>query len=229
MTTNKDLLKPEHGTIQAQGVHEIKKESEADSTKKQTSFPPSLIAVQTIRTVIEFTLVLPLLPLLSNPLGIILFLPFGLHFILQAAAWSRAKKETRIAWVVGINIYSLMIVAPIGAFYTWFMMKLQVAAPDITGVDIGLLWWFLGACVLEVVISIVMIVVMNVIKRNDLRDFQGKRITVAKPRISDDVLEGSNSGAYETDGGLKPLRNHHDKSDAKVPRQHINVRSQKKD
>ena len=229
MTTNKDLLKPEHGTIQAQGVHEIKTESEADSTKKQTSFPPSLIAVQTIRTVIEFTLVLPLLPLLSNPLGIILFLPFGLHFILQAAAWSRAKKETRIAWVVGINIYSLMIVAPIGAFYTWFMMKLQVAAPDITGVDIGLLWWFLGACVLEAFMSIFMIVVMNVIKRNDLRDFQGKRITVAKPRISDDVLEGSNSGAYETDGGLKPLRNHHDKSDAKVPRQHINVRSQKKD
>ena len=229
MTTDKNLPKPEHGTIQAQGVHEIKKESEADSTKKQTSFPPSLIAVQTIRTVIEFTLVLPLLPLLSNPLGIILFLPFGLYFILQAAAWSRTEKETQIAWILGSNIYSLMIVAPIGAFYTWFMMKLQVAAPDITGVDIGLLWWFLGACVLEAFMSIFMIVVMNVIKRNDLRDFQGKRITVAKPRISDDVLEGSNSGAYETDGGLKPLRNHHDKSDAKVPRQHINVRSQKKD
>ena len=229
MTTDKNLPKPEHGTVQAQDIHEMRKEPKADSTKKQTSFPPSLIAVQTIRTVIEFTLVLPLLPLLSNPLGIILFLPFGLHFILQAAAWSRAKKETRIAWVVGINIYSLMIVAPIGAFYTWFMMKLQVAAPNITGADIGLLWWLLGACVLEAVISIVMIVVMNVIKRNDLRDFQGKRITVAKPRISDDVLEGSNSGAYETDGGLKPLRNHHDKSDAKVPRQHINVRSQKKD
>ena len=224
MTTDKNLPKPEHGTIQAQGVHEIKKESEADSTKKQTSFPPSLIAVQTIRTVIEFTLVLPLLPLLSDPLGIILFLPFGLHFILQAAAWSRAKKETRITWVVGINIYSLMIVAPIGAFYTWFVM--EVTAPN---ADVRPLWWLLGACVLEAVISIVMIVVMNVIKRNDLRDFQGKRITVAKPRISDDVLEGSNSGAYETDGGLEPLRNHHDKSDAKVPRQHINVRSQKKD
>ena len=229
MTNDKNLPKPEHGTIQAQDVHEIKKEPKADSTKKQTSFPPSLIAVQTIRTVIEFTLVLPLLPLLSNPLGIILFLPFGLYFVLQAAAWSRTEKETQIAWILGSNIYSLMIVAPIGAFYTWFMMKLQVAAPDITGVDIGLLWWFIGACVLEAVISIVMIVVMNVIKRNDLRDFQGKRITVAKPRISDDVLEGSNSGAYETDGGLKPLRNHHDKSDAKVPRQHINVRSQKKD
>ena len=224
MTTDKNLPKPEHGTIQAQGVHEIKKESEADSTKKQTSFPPSLIAVQTIRTVIEFTLVLPLLPLLSDPLGIILFLPFGLHFILQASAWSRAKKETRIAWVVGINIYSLMIVAPIGAFYTWFVMEVTVPNADVRP-----LWWFLGACVLEAIMSIFMIVAMSVIKRNDLRDFQGKRITVAKPRISDDVLEGSNSGAYETDGGLKPLRNHHDKSDAKVPRQHINVRSQKKD
>ena len=229
MTTNKNLPKPEHGTIQAQDAHEIKKEPKADSTKKQTSFPPSLIAVQTIRTIIEFILVLPLLPWLSIALGLFLFLPFGLHFILQAVAWSRAKKETRIAWVVGINIYSLMIVAPIGAFYTWFMMELQVAAPNITVADIGLLRWLLGACVLEAVISIVMIVVMNVIKRNDLRDFQGKRITVAKPRIYDDVLEGSNSGAYETDGDLKPLKNHHDKSDAKVPRQHINVRSQKKD
>ena len=230
MTTNKDLLKPEHGTVQAQDAHEIRKESRADLSEKQNSFPPALIAVQTIRTALEFMLVMPLLPLLTIGLGgFLLFLPFGLHFILQAAAWSRAKKETRIAWVVGINIYSLMIVAPIGAFYTWFMMELQVAAPNITGADIGLLWWSLGACVLEAVISIVMIVVMNVIKRNDLRDFQGKRITVAKPRISDDVLEGSNSGAYETDGGLKPLRNHHDKSDAKVPQQHINVRSQKKD
>ena len=230
MTTNKDLLKPEHGTVQAQDAHEIRKESRADLSEKQNSFPPALIAVQTIRTALEFMLVMPLLPLLTIGLGgFLLFLPFGLHFILQAAAWSRAKKETRIAWVVGINIYSLMIVAPIGAFYTWFMMELQVAAPNITGADIGLLWWSLGACVLEAVISIVMIVVMNVIKRHDLRDFQGKRITVAKPRISDDVLEGSNSGAYETDGGLKPLRNHHDKSDAKVPRQHINVRSQKKD
>ena len=230
MTTDKNLPKPEHGTIQAQDAHEIRKESRADLSEKQNSFPPALIAVQTIRTALEFMLVMPLLPLLTIGLGgFLLFLPFGLHFILQAAAWSRAKKETRIAWVVGINIYSLMIVAPIGAFYTWFMMELQVAAPNIPVADIGLLRWLLGACVLEAVISIVMIVVMNVIKRNDLRNFQGKRITVAKPRISDDVLEGSNSGAYETDGGLKPLRNHHDKSDAKVPQQHINVRSQKKD
>ena len=47
---------------------------------------------------------------------------------------------------------------------------------------------FIGACVLEAIMSIFMIVAMSVIKRNDLRDFQGKRITVAKPRISDDVL-----------------------------------------
>ena len=229
MTIDENLPKPEHGTIQAQDVHEIEKESETDSAEKQNLFPPSLITVQIIRTALELILVVPLLPLLSNPLGIILFLPFGLHFVLQAAAWSRTEKETQIAWILGSNIYSLMIVAPIGAFYTWFMMKLEVAAPGITGADIGLLWWFIGACVLEALMSIFMIVAMNVIKRNDLRDFQGKRITVAKPRISDDVLEGSNSGAYETDGGLKPLRNHHDKSDAKVPRQHINVRSQKKD
>ena len=230
MTTNKDLLKPEHGTVQAQDAHEIRKESRADLSEKQNSFPPALIAVQTIRTALEFMLVMPLLPLLTIGLGgFLLFLPFGLYFVLQAAAWSRTEKETQIAWILGSNIYSLMIVAPIGAFYTWFMMKLQVAAPNITGADIGLLWWSLGACVLEAVISIVMIVVMNVIKRNDLRDFQGKRITVAKPRIYDDVLEGSNSRAYETDGDLKPLKNHHDKSDAKFPRQHINVRSQKKD
>ena len=224
MTTDKNLPKPEHGTIQAQGVHEIEKESETDSAEKQNLFPPSLITAQIIRTALELILVVPLLPLLSNPLGIILFLPFGLYFVLQAAAWSRTEKETQIAWILGSNIYSLMIVAPIGAFYTWFVM--EVTAPN---ADVRPLWWFIGACVLEAIMSIFMIVAMSVIKRNDLRGFQGKRITVAKPRISDDVLEGSNSGAYETDGGLKPLRNHHDKSDAKVPRQHINVRSQKKD
>ena len=224
MTIDENLPKPEHGTIQAQDVHEIEKESETDSAEKQNLFPPSLITAQIIRTALELILVVPLLPLLSNPLGIILFLPFGLYFVLQAAAWSRTEKETQIAWILGSNIYSLMIVAPIGAFSTWFVM--EVSAPN---ADVRPLWWFIGACVLEAIMSIFMIVAMSVIKRNDLRDFQGKRITVAKPRISDDVLEGSNSGAYETDGGLKPLRNHHDKSDAKVPRQHINVRSQKKD
>ena len=229
MTTDKNLPKPEHGTVQAQDAHEIRKESRADLSEKQTSFPPSLIDVQAIRTVIEFTLVLPLLPWLSSPLVLILFLPFGLHFILQAVAWSRAEKETRIASVTVTNIYSSVIVSPLATFYIVTYIKLEsIFTPGLA--DQPWTWlWVIGVPAFEVVISIVMIVVMNVIKRNDLRDFQGKRITVAKPRISDDVLEGSNSGAYETDGGLKSLKNHHGKSDAKVPRLHINVRSQKKD
>ena len=224
MTTDKNLPKPEHGTIQAQGVHEIKKESEADSTKKQTSFPPSLIAVQTIRTVIEFTLVLPLLPLLSNPLGIILFLPFGLHFVLQAAAWSRTKKETQIAWILGSNIYSLMIVAPIGAFYTSFVM--EVSAPN---VDVRPLWWFIGACVLEAIMSIFMIVVMSVIKKKSPHDFQDKGVTVAKPRIYDDALHGSQGRVYELGDESESLKKHHEDPIVEIPWQHVNVRSQKKD
>ena len=229
MTIDENLPKPEHGTIQAQDVHEIEKESETDSAEKQNLFPPSLITVQIIRTALELILVVPLLPLLSNPLVLILFLPFGLYFVLQAVAWSRAEKETRLAWVRGTNVYSLVIVSPLATSYIVTYIKLEsIFTPGLA--DQPWTWlWVIGVPAFEVVISIVMIVVMNVIKRNDLRDFQGKRITVAKPRISDDVLEGSNSGAYETDGGLKPLRNHHDKSDAKVPRQHINVRSQKKD
>ena len=227
MTTDKNLPKPEHGTVQAQDIHEIEKESAADSTEGQNSFPPALIAVQIIRTLIEAILAIPWIH------GALVFFfvswPFGLHFVLQAVAWSRAKKETQIAWILGSNIYSLMIVAPIGAFYTWFMMKLQVAAPDITGVDIGLLWWFIGACVLEAVISIVMIVVMNVIKRNDLRDFQGKRITVAKPRIYDDALHGSQGRVHELGDESESLKKNHEDPIVEVPWQHVNVRSQKKD
>ena len=225
MTTNNDLLKPEHGTVQAQDIHEIEKESAADSTEGQNSFPPALIAVQITRTLIEAILAIPWIHS-----ALVLFFvswPFGLHFVLQAVAWSRAKKETRIAWVIGTNLYSLLIVSPYGAICATFFI--QMASDSAPGLEGQALPWVLIPPASEAVISIVMIVVMNVIKRNDLRDFQGKRITVAKPRIYDDVLEGSNSGAYETDGGLKPLRNHHDKSDAKVPRQHINVRSQKKD
>ncbi len=53
MTTDKNLPKPEHGTIQAQGVHEIKKESEADSTKKRNLLLSSFITVQIIRLILE--------------------------------------------------------------------------------------------------------------------------------------------------------------------------------
>ena len=229
MTIDENLPKPEHGTIQAQDVHEIEKESETDSAEKQNLFPPSLITVQIIRTALELILVVPLLPLLSNPLGIILFLPFGLYFILQAAAWSRTEKETQIAWILGSNIYSLMIVAPIGAFYTWFMMKLQVAAPDITGVDIGLLWWFLGACVLEAFMSIFMIVAMSVIKRNSPDDFQDKGVTVSKPRIYDDALHGSQGRVHELGDESESLKKHHEDPIVEIPWQHVNVKSQKQD
>ena len=224
MTTDKNLPKPEHGNIQAQDVHEIEKEPETDSAEKQNLFPPSLITAQIIRTALELILVVPLLPLLSNPLGIILFLPFGLHFILQAVAWSRAKKETRIAWVVGINIYSLMIVAPIGAFYTWFVM--EVTAPN---ADVRPLWWFIGACVLEAIMSIFMIVAMSVIKKNSPHDFQDKGVTVAKPRIYDDALHGSQGRVHEWGDESESLKKHHEDPIVEIPWQHVNVRSQKKD
>ena len=224
MTTNKDLPKPEHGNIQAQDVHEIEKESEAYLTEEQNSFPPSLITAQIIRTALELILVVPLLPLLSNPLGIILFLPFGLYFVLQAAAWSRTEKETQIAWILGSNIYSLMIVAPIGAFYTWFVM--EVSAPN---ADVRPLWWFIGACVLEAIMSIFMIVAMSVIKKNSPHDFQDKGVTVAKPRIYDDALHGSQGRVHELGDESESLKKHHEDPIVEIPWQNVNVRSQKQD
>ena len=224
MTTDKNLPKPEHGNIQAQDVHEIEKEPETDSAEKQNLFPPSLITAQIIRTALELILVVPLLPLLSNPLGIILFLPFGLYFVLQAAAWSRTEKETQIAWILGSNIYSLMIVAPIGAFYTWFVM--EVTAPN---ADVRPLWWFIGACVLEAIMSIFMIVVMSVIKKNSPDDFQDKGVTVAKPRIYDDALHGSQERVHEWGDESESLKKHHEDPIVEIPWQHVNVRSQKKD
>ena len=224
MTTDKNLPKPEHGTIQAQDIHEIKKEPETASAEKQNLFPPSLITAQIIRTALELILVVPLLPLLSNPLGIIFFLPFGLYFVLQAAAWSRTEKETQIAWILGSNIYSLMIVAPIGAFYTWFVM--EVTAPN---ADVRPLWWFIGACVLEAIMSIFMIVAMSVIKKNSPHDFQDKGVTVAKPRIYDDALHGSQGRVHEVGDESESLKKHHEDPIVEIPWQNVNVRSQKKD
>ena len=224
MTTDKNLPKPEHGNIQAQDFHEIKKEPETDSAEKQNLFPPSLITAQIIRTAFELILVVPLLPLLSNPLGIILFLPFGLYFVLQAAAWSRTEKETQIAWILGSNIYSLMIVAPIGAFYTWFVM--EVSAPN---ADVRPLWWFIGACVLEAIMSIFMIVAMSVIKKNSPHDFQDKGVTVAKPRIYDDALHGSQERVHEAGDESESLKKHREDPIVEIPWQNVNVRSQKQD
>ena len=224
MTTDENLPKPEHGIIQSQDVHEIEKEPETDSVEKQNLFPPSLITVQIIRTALELILVVLLLPLLSNPLVLILFLPFGLYFILQAVAWSRAEKETRLVWVRGTNVYSLLIVAPLGAFYTWFVIETSVPNADVRP-----LWWMLGACVLEAIMSIFMIVTITVIKRKYPHAFQDKRVTVAKPRIYDDALNGSPGKAYELGDESESLKKHHEDLIVEIPWQHVNVRSQKKD
>lgn len=224
MTTDKNLLKPEHGTIQTQDVHDVKKELAADSTEKQNSFPSALIAVQIIRTALELILVVLLLPLLSNPLVLILFLPFGLYFVLQAVAWSRAEKETRLVWVRGTNVYSLLIVAPLGAFYTWFVIETSVPNADVQP-----LWWMLGACVLEAIMSIFMIVTITVIKRKYPHDFQDKRVTVAKPRIYDDALHGSQGRVHELGDESESLKKHHEDPIVEIPWQHVKVRSQKKD
>ena len=223
MTTDENLPKPEHGIIQAQDVHEIEKEPETDSVEKQNLFPPSLITVQIIRTALELILVVLLLPLLS-PLVLILFLPFGLYFVLQAVAWSRAEKETRLVWVRGTNVYSLLIVAPLGAFYTLFVIETSVPNADVRP-----LWWMLGACVLEAIMSIFMIVTITVIKRKYPHDFQDKGVTVAKPRIYDDALHGSQGRAYELGDESESLKKHHEDLIVEIPWQYVNVRSQKKD
>ena len=224
MTTNKDLPKPEHGTIQTQDVHDVKKELAADSTEKQNSFPPALIAVQIIRTALELILAVLLLPLLSKPLVLILFLPFGLYFVLQAVAWSQAEKETRLVWVRGTNVYSLLIVAPLGAFYTLFVIETSVPNADVQP-----LWWMLGACVLEAIMSIFMIVTITVIKRKYPHAFQDKRVTVAKPRIYDDALNGSQGRVHELGDESESLKKHHEDPIVEIPWQHVKVRSQKKD
>ena len=223
MTTDENLPKPEHGIIQSQDVHEIEKEPETDSIEKQNLFPPSLITVQIIRTALELILVVLLLPLLSNPLALILFLPFGLYFVLQAVAWSRAEKETRLAWVRGTNVYSLLIVAPLGAFYTLFVIETSVPNADVQP-----LWWMLGACVLEAIMSIFMIVTITVIKRKYPHAFQDKRVTVAKPRIYDDALNGSPGKAYELGDESESLKKHHEDPIVEIPWQYVNVRSEKK-
>ena len=222
MTTDENLPKPEHGIIQSQDVHEIEKEPETDSVEKQNLFPPSLITVQIIRTALELILVVLLLPLLS-PLVLILFLPFGLYFVLQAAAWSRTEKETQLAWVRGTNVYSLLIVAPLGAFYTLFVIETSVPNADVRP-----LWWMLGACVLEAIMSIFMIVTITVIKRKYPHDFQDKGVTVAKPRIYDDALHGSQGRAYELGDESESLKKHHEDLIVEIPWQYVNVRSEKK-
>ena len=225
MTTDKNLPKPEHGTVQAQDIHEIEKESAADSTEGQNSFPPALIAVQIIRTLIEAILAIPWIPG-----ALVLFFsswPFGLHFVLQAVAWSRAKKETRIAWVIGTNLYSLLIVSPYGAICATYFI--QLASDSAPGLEGQALPWVLIPPASEAVISIIMIVVMSVIKKNSPHDFQDKGVTVAKPRIYDDALHSSQGRIHEVGDESESLKKHHEDPIVEISWQHVNVRSQKQD
>ena len=225
MTTDKNLPKPEHGTIQAQDIHEIEKESETDSAEEQNSFPSALIAVQITRTLIEAILAIPWIHS-----ALVLFFvswPFGLHFVLQAVAWSRAKKETRIAWVIGTNLYSLLIVSPYGAICATYFI--QLASDSAPGLEGQALPWVLIPPASEAVISIVMIVVMSVIKKNSPHDFQDKGVTVAKPRIYDDALHSSQGRIHEVGDESESLKKHHEDPIVEIPWQHVNVRSQKKD
>ena len=225
MTTDKNLPKPEYGTIQAQDIHEIEKESAADSTEGQNSFPPALIAVQITRTLIEAILAIPWIPG-----ALVLFFsswPFGLHFVLQAVAWSRTKKETRIAWVIGTNLYSLLIVSPYGAICA--TLFIQLASDSAPGLEGQALPWVLIPPASEAVISIIMIVVMSVIKKNSPHDFQDKGVTVAKPRIYDDALHSSQGRIHEVGDESESLKKHHEDPIVEIPWQHVNVRSQKQD
>ena len=225
MTIDENLPKPEHGTIQAQDVHEIEKEPETDSAEEQNSFPPALIAVQITRTLIEAILAIPWIP---GALVLFFFSwPFGLHFVLQAVAWSRAKKETRIAWVIGTNLYSLLIVSPYGAICA--TVFIQLASDSAPGLEGQALPWVLIPPASEAVISIIMIVVMSVIKKNSPHDFQDKGVTVSKPRIYDDALNGSPGKAYELGDESESLKKHHEDPIVEIPWQHVKVRSQKKD
>lgn len=225
MTTDKNPPKPEHGTVQAQDIHEIEKESAADSTEEQNSFPPALIAVQITRTLIEAILAIPWIP---GALVLFFFSwPFGLHFVLQAVAWSRTKKETRIAWVIGTNLYSLLIVSPYGAICATIFI--QLASDSAPGLEGQALPWVLIPPASEAVISIIMIVVMSVIKKNSPHDFQDKGVTVAKPRIYDDALHSSQGRIHEVGDESESLKKHHEDPIVEIPWQHVNVRSQKQD
>ena len=118
----------------------------------------------------------------------------------------------------------MLIVAPLGAFYTLFVIETSVPNADVQP-----LWWMLGACVLEAIMSIFMIVTITVIKRKYPHAFQDKRVTVAKPRIYDDALNGSQGKAYELGDESESLKKHHEDPIVEIPWQHVKVRSQKKD
>ena len=235
MTTNKDLPKPEHGTVQAQDIHEIEKESEADSTEKRNLLLSSFITVQIIRLMLETTLLQGvMISALPNHSGyvdfrlllltLILFSPFIVYILLQTVACIKMIRGTKTAWVLTTNIYSLLIVAPLAAFYTWFVMEMTAS-----NVDIRLLQWMLGACVLEAIMSIFTIIVVSIYNwKNKKLSSHNNNMDTDKRPTPDNTLSGFKNAIYETDD-LKTLKKHHEDPIVEIPWQHVNVRSQKKD
>ena len=235
MTTDKNLPKPEHGTIQAQDVHEIEKESAADSTEEQNSFPPALIAVQIIRLLLEAALLQStLISSLSYNirssgfLGFLfiltLFSPFIIHIPLQIVACIKMIWGTKTAWILGTNAYGLLAVAPLAAFYTSFIIGVTAS-----NVDVQPLRWILGACALEAIMSVFMIIVVIIYNRKRKKlSSHNKNMGVDKGSISNNTLSGFKSAVYETDDS-KTLKKHHEDPIVEIPWQHVNVRSQKKD
>ena len=235
MTTNKDLLKPEHGTIQAQDAHEIKKESEADSAGNRNLFLSIFITVQIIRLMLETTLLQGvMISALPNDSGyvdfrvlllmLILFSPFIVYILLQTVACIKMIRGTKTAWVLGTNIYSLLIIAPLAAFYTSFVIEVTAS-----NVDIRPLQWMLGACVIEAIMSIFTIIVVSIYnwKKKKLSS-HNKNMDTDKHPMPDNTLSGFKNAIYETDD-LKTLKKHHEDPIVEIPWQHVNVRSQKKD
>ena len=235
MTTNKDLPKPEHGTIQAQDIHEIEKESEADSTEEQNSFHAGFITVQIIRLVLEAALLQStLISSLSYNirssgfLGFLfiltLFSPFIIHIPLQIVACIKMIWGTKTAWILGTNAYGLLAVAPLAAFYASFIIGVTAS-----NVDVQPLRWILGACALEAIMSVFMIIVVIIYNRKRKKlSSHNKNMGVDKGSISNNTLSGFKSAVYETDDS-KTLKKHHEDPIVEIPWQHVNVRSQKKD
>ena len=233
MTTDKNLPKPEHGTVQAQDIHEIEKESAADSAGNRNLLLSIFITVQIIRLILE-TMILQgvVFSLLASDfddfegflLLLILFSPFIVYILLQAVACIKMIRGTKTAWVLGTNIYSLLIVAPLAAFYTSFVIEVTAS-----NVDIRPLQWMLGACVLEAIMSIFTIIVVSIYnwKKKKLSS-HNKNMDTDKRPTPDNTLSGFKNAIYETDD-LKTLKKHHEDPIVEVPWQHVNVRSQKKD
>ena len=235
MSTDKNfpIVSDEFAIGQAQNVHEIEKESEADSTDKRNLFLSIFITVQIIRLMLETTILQSVVfSLLASDfddfegflLLLILSSPFIVYILLQTVACIKMIRGTKTAWVLGTNIYSLLIVAPLAAFYTSFVIEVTAS-----NVDIRPLQWMLGACVLEAIMSIFTIIVVSIYNwKNKKLSSHNKNMDTDKRPTPDNTLSGFKNAIYETDD-LKTLKKHHEDPIVEIPWQHVNVRSQKKD